>query len=102
MISLPCVITHPDIQAAAHATADLQDVQNDGDLNAASPIILLAEDNEANISTISSYLKAKGYQMVIARDGEEAIASALSHTPDLILMDIQMPDRKSTRLNSSH
>ncbi|MEM6501584.1 MAG: PAS domain S-box protein [Cyanobacteria bacterium P01_C01_bin.89] len=91
MISLPCVITHPDIQAAAHATADLQDVQNDGDLNAASPIILLAEDNEANISTISSYLKAKGYQMVIARDGEEAIASALSHTPDLILMDIQMP-----------
>jgi signal transduction histidine kinase len=56
-----------------------------------SPLILLAEDNEANISTISSYLTAKGYRLVLAKTGHEAIATAKSAQPDVILMDIQMP-----------
>lgn len=55
------------------------------------PLILLAEDNEANISTVSSYLEAKGYLVILAKNGEEAIALAKTHQPDLILMDIQMP-----------
>jgi PAS domain S-box-containing protein len=53
--------------------------------------ILLAEDNEANISTISSYLEAKGYRLLVARNGQEAIELAQSSCPNLILMDIQMP-----------
>ncbi len=53
--------------------------------------ILLAEDNLANINTISSYLKAKGYEIVVANHGHDAIALARSQVPDLILMDIQMP-----------
>lgn len=57
----------------------------------ALPLILLAEDNEANISTVSSYLKAKGYRILLAKDGAEAIALTNSENPDLILMDIQMP-----------
>ncbi|MDQ2101029.1 MAG: response regulator, partial [Tychonema bourrellyi B0820] len=57
----------------------------------ASPLILLAEDNEANISTVSSYLKAKGYRIILAKNGREAIALAQSENPNLILMDIQMP-----------
>ncbi|MEB3229486.1 MAG: PAS domain S-box protein [Leptolyngbyaceae bacterium] len=56
-----------------------------------NPLILLAEDNDANVSTISSYLKARGYQMVLAGNGQEAIALTQKHHPDLILMDIQMP-----------
>ncbi|MDY7022971.1 MAG: ATP-binding protein, partial [Cyanobacteriota bacterium] len=56
-----------------------------------SPLILLAEDNEANIRTISSYLRAKRYRLVVARNGEEAIIQAQLETPDLIVMDIQMP-----------
>jgi len=56
-----------------------------------SPLILLAEDNEANISTISSYLRAKGYCLLLAKQGQEAIDLAIAHRPDLILMDIQMP-----------
>jgi signal transduction histidine kinase/CheY-like chemotaxis protein len=56
-----------------------------------SSLILLAEDNEANINTFSSYLTAKGYYVVLARNGLEAVALAKSHIPDLILMDIQMP-----------
>lgn len=54
-------------------------------------LILLAEDNEANVVTISSYLSAKGYQILCANNGEEAIAMAKSTQPDLILMDVQMP-----------
>jgi signal transduction histidine kinase len=53
--------------------------------------ILLAEDNEANISSISSYLKAKGYQIILAKNGVEAVNLASTQLPDLILMDIQMP-----------
>jgi hypothetical protein len=56
-----------------------------------SPLILLAEDNEANISMLVSYLEAKGYRMLLANNGREAIDFAKIHRPDLILMDIQMP-----------
>ncbi|MEA5419922.1 response regulator [Spirulina sp. CCNP1310] len=55
------------------------------------PLLLLAEDNEANISTICSYLKAKGYRIEVAKNGQEAIDRAIRFAPDLILMDIQMP-----------
>jgi CheY-like chemotaxis protein len=70
-------------------------LQQEGTLNASAdvniPLILLVEDNEANIATISNYLQAKGYQLALAGNGEEAIAMAESVNPDLILMDIQMP-----------
>ncbi|AFZ02493.1 AAA family ATPase [Calothrix sp. PCC 6303] len=56
-----------------------------------SPLVLLAEDNEANISTIYSYLEAKGYRIVVANNGQEAIDLVQSARPDLVLMDIQMP-----------
>ena len=56
------------------------------------PLVLLAEDNEANIMTISSYLKAKGYEIIIARNGVEAIEKSKRERPDLVLMDIQMPE----------
>ncbi len=55
------------------------------------PLILLAEDNEANIQTFSSYLTAFKYRVIIARNGIEAIAQAKANLPDIILMDIQMP-----------
>ncbi|MFO0213054.1 MAG: response regulator, partial [Pseudanabaena sp.] len=56
-----------------------------------SPLVLLAEDSEANIISISTYLHAKEYRLVVAKNGEEAIALAKSQRPNLILMDIQMP-----------
>ncbi len=56
-----------------------------------TPLILLAEDNEANISTVKIYLEAKAYRLLIAMNGQEAIDLAKSAQPDLILMDIQMP-----------
>ncbi len=58
---------------------------------AIAPLILLAEDNEANIATLTAYLTALNYRVVIARNGEEAVAMAKAHYPDAIIMDIQMP-----------
>jgi PAS domain S-box-containing protein len=57
----------------------------------AQGLILLVEDNESNVLTLSSYLTAKGYQMLIANTGEQAIKMAWEHRPKLILMDMQMP-----------
>nr|WP_254447125.1 response regulator [Dolichospermum sp. UHCC 0259] len=56
-----------------------------------APLILLVEDNEANIMTIADYLEVKGYRLLVAKDGETGVALAKSEHPDLILMDIQMP-----------
>ncbi len=55
------------------------------------PLILLADDNQGNINTLSRYLLAKEYRVIVARNGGEAIARAREERPDLILMDIQMP-----------
>jgi len=54
-------------------------------------IVLLAEDNMANILTIGDYLESHGYQVVVAHDGLEAIEEAEELKPNIILMDIQMP-----------
>jgi PAS domain S-box-containing protein len=55
------------------------------------PTVLLAEDSESNITTVSDYLSAKGYQVVVARNGAEAVTQARAIVPAMILMDIQMP-----------
>ncbi|MBN1887032.1 MAG: response regulator [Thermoflexales bacterium] len=53
--------------------------------------VLLAEDNEANIDATSDYLQAKGYRVILARNGNEAVQLAEENRPDVIVMDIQMP-----------
>ena len=53
--------------------------------------VLLAEDNEINLRTISEYLEVKGYRVIVARNGIEAVERAREERPDAILMDIQMP-----------
>jgi CheY-like chemotaxis protein len=59
--------------------------------NTSGPLILLAEDNEANIETIGGYLEQKGHRMNYAPNGLEAVRLARELHPELILMDIQMP-----------
>ena len=91
MVSLPCAAPRGDRYTFGDLGQGFLGTLQEDPTGEHSPVILLAEDNEANISTISSYLGAKGYQMKIAKDGNEAIAQALAESPDLILMDIQMP-----------
>jgi PAS domain S-box-containing protein len=91
-IDLPYQSTVPLLPSTLPVT---EFYSNDGNSIArqkSSPLILLAEDNEANISTICSYLTAKGYRIEVAKDGLEAIDRAETLVPNLILMDIQMPN----------
>jgi CheY-like chemotaxis protein len=53
--------------------------------------VLLAEDNEATITMIVDYLGTYGYQVVVARNGTEAISRARESRPAILLMDMQMP-----------
>jgi signal transduction histidine kinase/CheY-like chemotaxis protein len=55
-------------------------------------LILLAEDNESNVETFVSYLTHKQYRVMVASNGQEATDLAQSDQPDIILMDIHMPD----------
>ena len=53
--------------------------------------VLIADDNPANVRILSMRLAADGYDIVTARDGEEALAVARESQPDLILLDVMMP-----------
>jgi adenylate cyclase len=55
------------------------------------PLILIADDNTANVDIMKARLSANGYSVITAADGEEALASAQHNLPDLILLDIMMP-----------
>src|SRR5688500_2923399 len=53
--------------------------------------ILLVEDNEMNRDMLSRRLERKGYQVVLAVDGEGGVEMAASEAPDLVLMDMSLP-----------
>ncbi len=53
--------------------------------------ILLVEDNETNRDMLSRRLARRGYDVVMALDGEQAVQMAESEIPDLILMDMSLP-----------
>ena len=53
--------------------------------------ILLIEDNEMNRDMLSRRLERRGYQVLIAVDGEQGVKMAQSEAPDLILMDMSLP-----------
>jgi two-component system, cell cycle response regulator DivK len=59
---------------------------------AAGAQILVVEDNEKNMKLFRDVLLATGYRTLEATTGEEAVALATEHSPDLVLMDIQLPD----------
>lgn len=54
--------------------------------------VLIVEDNELNMKLFNDLLEAHGYQTVQTRSGLEALDLARAHRPDLILMDIQLPE----------
>src|SRR5690242_19384528 len=55
------------------------------------PLILIADDNPANVDILQARLRAKGYAIITATDGEQALVSAQEDLPDLILLDVMMP-----------
>jgi adenylate cyclase len=53
--------------------------------------ILIVDDNPTNVKVLQTRLAAEGYEVLTAADGEEGLAAAREHTPDLILLDVMMP-----------
>ena len=53
--------------------------------------ILYVEDNPDNVYMLTRRLKKKGFELIIAGDGQEGIDKAIEHNPDLILMDLSLP-----------
>lgn len=58
----------------------------------AEPTVLIIEDNEQNIYLATFLLKNSGYRVVQARSGEEGLGQSRKTRPDLILLDIQLPE----------
>ena len=54
--------------------------------------VMIVEDNELNMKLFNDLLEAQGYETVQTRNGLEALDLARAHRPDLILMDIQLPE----------
>jgi two-component system cell cycle response regulator DivK len=57
-----------------------------------SPQVLIVEDNERNMKLFRDVLRASGYRTLEATTGERAVELVVEGQPDLVLMDIQLPD----------
>jgi two-component system cell cycle response regulator DivK len=56
------------------------------------PQVLVVEDNERNMKLFRDVLESSGYRTLEATTGERAVELVIEHCPDLVLMDIQLPD----------
>jgi two-component system cell cycle response regulator DivK len=61
-------------------------------VNGAIKTVLVVEDNDLNMKLFHDLLEAHGYNILQTKDGMEALQLARQHRPDLILMDIQLPE----------
>lgn len=60
--------------------------------------VLIVEDNSLNLKLFNDLLQANGYKTVLLQDGRMVVDTARELMPDLILMDIQLPDISGTEL----
>jgi two-component system, cell cycle response regulator DivK len=71
----------------------LETVMQNGKLDVpVSKKVLIVEDNDLNMKLFNDLLEAHGYDTLQTKDGMEALRIARQHVPDLILMDIQLPE----------
>jgi len=68
------------------------DKQDHNGAQTAPKRVLIVEDNELNMKLFNDLLEAHGYYTLQTKDGVEALRMARAHRPDLILMDIQLPE----------
>ena len=54
--------------------------------------VLVVDDNDMNLALIAKILELEGYQVILARNGREAIQSVVQNMPDLAILDVMMPD----------
>ena len=62
--------------------------------------VLIVEDNDLNMKLFQDLLEAHGYKTLQTKDGRQALKMALEHLPDLIIMDIQLPEVSGLEVTS--
>jgi two-component system cell cycle response regulator DivK len=71
----------------------LETMMQNGNIDGPVPKkVLIVEDNDLNMKLFNDLLEAHGYNTLQTKDGMEALRMARQHLPDLILMDIQLPE----------
>jgi two-component system, cell cycle response regulator DivK len=63
---------------------------------AESPVVLIVDDNRQNLKLARDVLHAAGFRTLEAQNGTDGIALATEHLPDVILMDVRLPDMDGT------
>src|SRR5688500_10631474 len=66
------------------------------DASALGPLILIVDDFDDALDIYRQYLTFRGYQVMVATNGDEALAAVRARRPDLILMDLSMPGLSGT------
>ena len=68
-------------------------VRMERDMGAAAParLLLVADDDKATRSLLVDLFNARGYAVVVAENGEEALKQLIDYLPDLVVLDLQMP-----------
>ena len=90
-IRIPCKGLDTLNQHNPDGTIFLSEITTAETLPSNTPLILVADDNEINLITVTDYLRANNLRVIQARDGLEAVKMVREHIPSLVLMDIQMP-----------
>ncbi|MBD2137032.1 response regulator [Anabaena sp. FACHB-1237] len=85
-LTLPILAIYPDI--AVNQSVNRTPVINKNK----SPLVLVCDDDQAILAELKSLLKKGGYRVITVASGEEAIASAITYQPDVILLDLLMPE----------
>ena len=62
--------------------------------------VLIVEDNELNMKLFKDLLEAHGFETLQTKDGKQALQMAQEHRPDLIIMDIQLPEVSGLEVTS--
>src|SRR6266704_2117422 len=92
---MPAVSSPPAAYQPAPSVANAREsiqMQGDEPLRDATKRILIVEDNELNMKLLRDVLEAYGYTTITTAEGMASLALAREHRPDLILMDLQLPD----------
>lgn len=64
----------------------------------AAPLVLVVDDNPTNLRLLGGILETQGYRLIEATDGAHALELLERETPDLVLLDVQMPDISGTEV----
>ena len=90
-VRIPCKGLENAIRGGDQGAVTISESTPANILPSNTPLILVADDNEINLTTVTDYLRANNLRVIHARNGLEAVKMVREHIPSLVLMDIQMP-----------